>query len=79
MEGNTTDNQKTYSVLVERTVKFWQEVDIEASSLEEVAELAELAESKCCQYDFACCQETEVTVKVRDADGEWIDVVDGDW
>jgi len=55
-----------HSVLVQRTVLFWERVEVSAETPEEAAELAEgLAGA----YDWSNCHEMEVSLRVeRDGD-----------
>ena len=51
-----------YSVLVQRTVLFWERVEVQAKTPEDAADLAE---EKVGSYDWSNCQELEVAVSVE--------------
>ncbi|GEM_PF-3544541 len=62
MSKDRSRSPPEYSVLVQRTVLFWERVEIQAKSPEDAADLAE---EKAGSYDWSNCQELDVAVRVE--------------
>ena len=66
MRKANPEQPTTYSVLVQRTVVFWERVDVEATTPEDAVELAQ---EEAGVYDWSNCHELEVCITVE-MDGE---------